>query len=65
MQRSQRIYVIQRKSDSLFWIDGTSWSEDVDMAKIVSRTKFKGFVRADIGGDLDQYEMVEVKPAIK
>ena len=64
MQRAQRIFVIQRKADQQFWIDGTSWTEDIGLAKIVSRTKFKGFVRCDIGGDLENYSMVEVKPCL-
>jgi hypothetical protein len=62
MQRFQRIFVVQRNSDKHFWIAEATWTNDIRLARIVSRTKFKNFVRLDIGGDLENYSMIEVEP---
>lgn len=65
-RHKQRIFVTRRKSDGKFLReDKGGWTDEVVHAHLISRTKFKGLIRADLGLNMDQVDMVEVEPMLK
>lgn len=68
-RRSQRVVVIQRKSDGLFYAappksSSPDWVEDVALANFVSPMKVKSLIRAVWGRSEDDFRVLEVVPAL-
>ena len=63
--RAQRFYVTRRLSDGLYLrSDKNGWTDDVSLAHIVSKRNFRSLIRAELGRDLEGFEMIEARPAL-
>lgn len=65
LRAAQQIYLVRRRSDGQFLHCGKSaFTDDPAQAFLVSRTKFRGLIRVDLGRDVEDFEMVEVVPSL-
>ena len=58
------IYVIRRKSDSMYWSQAFGWNKDYRKANIVSARQGENVIRIDIGLPLADCELCEVMPML-
>lgn len=68
-RRAQKVVVIQRKSDGLFYAappksSSPDWVEDIALANFVSPMKVKSLIRAVWGRDEVDFRVVEVVPTV-
>ena len=67
-KRSQRVMVVQRRSDGMFWKQQKNgiaqWTPDIREANFISPNRVKGLVRATWGRDLEEFRALEVVPAL-
>lgn len=68
-QRHQRVFVIQRVSDGLYYhapkgAHSPLWTKDLWRANFIAPTKAKSTIRAVWGRDMEDYVVREVVPML-
>ncbi len=68
--RAQKVMVVQRKSDDLFYAgqkgsSAPNWVENIEDANFVAPSKIKSLICAVWGRDEDDYRTFEVVPKLK
>lgn len=68
--RMQAIMVIRRKADGHYFYGGKGsstphWTPDIALANLVAPTKVRSTIRVDWGRDEEDFEAIEVEPAIR
>ncbi len=69
MWRYQKVVVIRRRSDGLYYTApprsaAPSWTADLRQANFVAPSKVRGLIRAEWGRDEAEFEAVPVVPAL-